>query len=1238
MTQKAINLGTADQGNGDPLRVAFGKVNDNFTELYTALGLIDNSLNLGAFEFTGSVMTTTDSTAIVIDQATTVTSNLSVGGDVLPSVANGGDLGSNTLPWRSLYVSNNTIYIGGTAVGVDANGALTTGGTVVGSTPAWNSITGKPTFATVATSGAYADLTGKPTIPTDFRGSVFADDSTLMIDAVDNKIYATELTVAVGNFVNVNSNNVDVENINGLSSQINFTVGGNNNLVIENNLVAIQNVSLSVAGDITLGGNIRSEGNINIEINLSDSTLRRWQFGEDGDTVFPTNISINYSGGNVQFPRIIADSGKAFSVQGQGSTGSAAMAWTVDPDAASQYAAVSVSRAGGDNLAKVVLQAQSDSGDAGTAKTWKFNETGTLTLPNGSVIKDTDGYAVAIGDAAGSSNQGSLAVAVGAGAGYTGQGTSAVAIGRDAGGTAQGINAVAIGIQAGYANQAANSIIINATGTTLNQTVANTFTVKPVRQGETADAMYYNSSTGEITYAGAFSFSVAADDSTQRSISSGELIKFIGAGGITTSSDAEGYITITGSGGSVSSLVNGAYTVSLGSDGALTFPGDIKSNGNINIDINLSDSTLRRWSFGEDGFLTLAGPVTLPNGGELRPSTTAYDTALAAWESIRGGEIQFYIDNGSVTPQGWPMYTWHPTGPTAQGYIDFLLSAWTIQQAGGTLIITPAISSAFYQQLRAVLILIRDTYNLNAQGVSISSGYAKSWNFSETGALTIPGDIRSEGNINIDINLSDSTLRRWQFGEDGNLTFPDGTNYSGKDITLPQTLTGTLNKVSWNFSDMAVGNSTTFLEWNLLSTDLSEFLIGTSSAATPFYFSFDGSGQTLGTIDNGGIFGGGKLTFGSTAGNNAGDANAIELKATNGDVYLTSTESVKITVDASDSSARVWLFDPTGNLTFPDGTSQSTAWTGAGSSIPTVVTTGAVGVGGQAHVKVQFTVASATTVTAVGVTVIGVSTPASGQITLSGSPGTGSFDIVAATNVQGETFILMPFATNASGTGYGAPIAGTGTDPCYVKGTMITMADMSRVAVENITYGDNILVWDFDLGEFASAKPLWIKKTQTTVVSCLLTFSDHSELRIVGESPKAHRIFNKEAGKFTYGSMPETPIGTTTFNDQGEEITLISKEWIVGEVEFYNVMTDYHMNLFANSILTSMRYNNLYPITDMKFVKDGRTLRTSDDYPNVEERLYKGFRLAEQTQSVEEIETHIQWLLTLEVERETECV
>jgi hypothetical protein len=121
----------------------------------------------------------------------------------------------------------------------------------------------------------------------------------------------------------------------------------------------------------------------NVEIRSGSST---WNFSNTGTTTFPTNISIDYSAGNVQFPRIIADSGKAFSIQGQGNIGSAALAWTVNPNAAGQYAQVGVTRGGGDNLAKVVLTAQSNSGDAATAKTWVFNQTGTTRFPDGIIL------------------------------------------------------------------------------------------------------------------------------------------------------------------------------------------------------------------------------------------------------------------------------------------------------------------------------------------------------------------------------------------------------------------------------------------------------------------------------------------------------------------------------------------------------------------------------------------------------------------------------------------------------------------------------------------------------------------------------------------------------------------------------------------------------------------------------------------------------------------------------------
>ena len=92
MTKKTINVGSIANPTGDSLKNAFVKVNDNFTELYNALGLDADTLNIGAFEFAGSTISTTDSTAIVIDQATTVTSNLTVGGDILPQTAHGGDL------------------------------------------------------------------------------------------------------------------------------------------------------------------------------------------------------------------------------------------------------------------------------------------------------------------------------------------------------------------------------------------------------------------------------------------------------------------------------------------------------------------------------------------------------------------------------------------------------------------------------------------------------------------------------------------------------------------------------------------------------------------------------------------------------------------------------------------------------------------------------------------------------------------------------------------------------------------------------------------------------------------------------------------------------------------------------------------------------------------------------------------------------------------------------------------
>jgi hypothetical protein len=166
MAKQEIGMGSGPlAGDGESLHTAFTKVNENFTELYGLVGTGGN-LNLGAFEFNGSTLTTTDSSAIIIDQATTVTSDLTVGGDILPNVANGGNLGSPAKPFRSLFVSNNTIFFGGVPLSLEpGTNELRVNNVPISQTINYADIANVPT----AFSGSYADLSNKPTIPVDIE-------------------------------------------------------------------------------------------------------------------------------------------------------------------------------------------------------------------------------------------------------------------------------------------------------------------------------------------------------------------------------------------------------------------------------------------------------------------------------------------------------------------------------------------------------------------------------------------------------------------------------------------------------------------------------------------------------------------------------------------------------------------------------------------------------------------------------------------------------------------------------------------------------------------------------------------------------------------------------------------------------------------------------------------------------------------------------------------------------------
>ena len=614
MAKQVINVGTAaNDKKGDSLRAAFQKVNTNFTELYTALGInADVNLNLGAFEFTGSTMSTTDSSAIVIDQATTITSNLSVGGDIVPQTALGGDLGSSTLPWRSLYVSNNTIFLGGVPLTLDANNNLTVNGSRVGTT-------------------SYADLSDKPTSFSSLVNG--AQTVSLSSSPVSGTTFSSGLTIhrLSGSMANITS---DINKVLQIATQ---TSNGR------------QEWSFGTDGSLTLpqDGGIKSDTDIDITIDTPDSSTFNWQFGADGILTLPSVGKISNGAYDWTF----------------GSTGITTFPGVIN---AGNINNLVVNDLGGGTSLTAGSQVQigNSAGIAGAGVLIKNAVTNTLggeiSLESGSKIQMDNGIV-------------SLS-------GYTYTGT----------GGGDGLEfQMVVEVENNYPNNVVRigARIIN----TIEGSTTNVF--QGVTISQYGNITFPDNTVQSTAWTG---FSVAADDSTQRLINAGEVVKFVGAGGITTASDAEGNITIN-------------YV-----------QGDIRSEGNINIEVNLSDSTLRRWQFGEDGYLTL------PNDRGINSST---NIKIELPNSIPSG-ITNLTSNG-----GWNQGSYTnlaTTGGTGTG-----LTVNAASQASNGYLDTIAINTAGSGYTNGDVITITNENFLTAT-FTVTVPAANTWTFGENGRTTFP--------------------------------------------------------------------------------------------------------------------------------------------------------------------------------------------------------------------------------------------------------------------------------------------------------------------------------------------------------------------------------------------------------------------------------------------------------------------------------------------------------------------
>ena len=89
---------------------------------------------------------------------------------------------------------------------------------------------------------------------------------------------------------------------------------------------------------------------------------------------------------------------------------------------------------------------------------------------------------------------------------------------------------------------------------------------------------------------------------------------------------------------------------------------------------------------------------------------------------------------------------------------------------------------------------------------------------------------------------------------------------------------------------------------------------------------------------------------------------------------------------------------------------------------------------------------------------------------------------------------------------------------CLLASTEVSLADGTTKPVEDITYDDELLVWDFDNARLSKSKPIWIKKASPSNYWFLNKYKSGKVLKTTGKSSTGwgHRTFDLDKKKFVY--------------------------------------------------------------------------------------------------------------------------
>ncbi|MBR6518000.1 MAG: Ig-like domain-containing protein, partial [Bacilli bacterium] len=168
-----------------------------------------------------------------------------------------------------------------------------------------------------------------------------------------------------------------------------------------------------------------------------------------------------------------------------------------------------------------------------------------------------------------------------------------------------------------------------------------------------------------------------------------------------------------------------------------------------------------------------------------------------------------------------------------------------------------------------------------------------------------------------------------------------------------------------------------------------------------------------------------------------------------------------------------------------------------------------------------------------------------------------------------NTFITISYERN--GQTYSTSLPIHVTTGCFAEGTLITLANGVQKPIEEITYEDELLVWDFYTGQYTSSIPSLIESSERLERRVLnLQFEDGTIVRVIDH----HGFFDIQDNNFVFIDEfnVESYIGhkfvKTSEDGANSSVELVGYTVTKENVKFYTILTAIHNNCIAEGMLT----------------------------------------------------------------------